>query len=340
MGVIVDYAIKKFNTKHKESYDKREFAALTKAIAEEQPVTAPEDTDRKWFKKIRSLYYNFEIYNPQTGRMEHRNLARYITPELEVSARNYEVEQEGTEEKKVIDIESTILAPAAQAMKDKNDRISGNIANNTINPSLVAPARALMRDSLNQSTFLNTVDNFRITSLYDNTWNPDSPQPVEIPNDHAEWSDDLQRYWQRVEGYREIAKNNMEYKFAVNDATISYKNRHEAEISENAGYDLYVKMLAEPTNRARKVEFIDTLSKEQALTLYVACINSGRIPTGKVPTDLSQIDSLTSIPEAAKQAFKQRMRQPQSQQQTGRSQRQTQGYSARQMLSMRQYSGR
>ena len=315
MGLIVDYAVKKFNAAHKESYDNGQFIENTKILAGMQPVTAPEDIDGAWFKKIRSMYYNFEIYNPQTGRMEHRNLAQYIKPEWEVSAENYVIkaEENSNEADRTVDIVGTIINPAKDALQEKINNISDDASQGKINTSLVGMARALMRDSVNQSAFLNEIDNFRIASLYDNSdnYDPNLPPQPEIPNDHADWSDDLQRYWQQVDGYHEIAKNNLEYKFTVNNATISYKNRHEAEISDNAGYDLYVKMLAEPTNKARKVEFMDTLSEEQALTLYVACINSGRVPTGKVPTDLSKIERMSSIPEAAKQTFRQRMSQSQ-----------------------------
>lgn len=344
MNAIVDSAIKKFNAAHKESYDNGQFVENTRDMAKQQPVTAPEDTDRAWFKKIRSMYYNFEIYNPQTGRMEHRNLAQYIKPELEVSAENYVIEAENgsNEADRTVDIVGTISNPAKDALQEKINNISDDASQGKINTSLVGMARALMRDSVNQSAFLNEIDNFRIASLYDNSdnYDPNLPPQPEIPSDHADWSDDLQRYWQQVDGYHEIAKNNLEYKFAVNNATISYKNRHEAEISDNAGYDLYVKMLAEPTNKARKVEFMDTLSEEQALTLYVACINSGRVPTGKVPTDLSKIERMSSIPEAAKQTFRQRMSQSQPQHQANRTQNSRQNFSAQQLRAIRQYSGR
>ncbi len=344
MNAIVDYAIKKFNAAHKESYDNGQFVENTRDMAKQQPVTAPEDTDRAWFKKIRSMYYNFEIYNPQTGRMEHRNLVQYIKPELEVSAENYVIEAENgsNEADRTVDIVGTIINPAKDALQEKINNISDDAAQGKINTSLVGMARALMRDSVNQSAFLNEIDNFRIASLYDNSdnYDPNLPPQPEIPSDHADWSDDLQRYWQQVDGYHEIAKNNLEYRFAVNNTTISYKNRHEAEISDNAGYDLYVKMLAEPTNKARKVEFMDTLSEEQALTLYVACINSGRVPTGKVPTDLSKIERMSSIPEAAKQTFRQRMSQSQPQHQANRTQNSRQNFSAQQLRAIRQYSGR
>ncbi|MBR1840539.1 MAG: hypothetical protein IJ778_00225 [Alphaproteobacteria bacterium] len=344
MNAIVDSAIKKFNAAHKESYDNGQFVENTRDMAKQQPVTAPEDTDRAWFKKIRSMYYNFEIYNPQTGRMEHRNLAQYIKPELEVSAENYVIEAENgsNEADRTVDIVGTIINPAKDALQEKINNISDDAAQGKINTSLVGMARALMRDSVNQSAFLNEIDNFRIASLYDNSYNydPNLPPQPEIPSDHADWSDDLQRYWQQVDGYHEIAKNNLEYKFAVNNATISYKNRYEAEISDNAGYDLYVKMLAEPTNKARKVEFMETLTEEQALTLYVACINSGRVPTGKVPTDLSKIERMSSIPEAAKQTFRQRMSQSQPQHQANRTQNSRQNFSAQQLRAIRQYSGR
>ncbi|MCQ2734402.1 MAG: hypothetical protein MJ212_00435, partial [Alphaproteobacteria bacterium] len=114
MGAIVDYTIKKFNITLKGSYDTGQFINNTEEIAKLQPATAPEDTDRSWFKKIRSMYYNFEIYNPQTGQMEHRNLAQYITPELEVKAENYV--DNSNEPGRTIDVVGTIINPAQNAL--------------------------------------------------------------------------------------------------------------------------------------------------------------------------------------------------------------------------------
>ena len=80
-------------------------------------------------------------------------------------------------------------------------------------------------------------------------------------------------------------------------------------------------MLKEPSNRAAPVEFLDTLSREQKLMLYIACVNNGRRMVGKVPTDLSGIERLQGIPEAEMNRFRYRQQssnsgQPSQSQQT------------------------
>jgi hypothetical protein len=62
----------------------RQFLQTTKYYVKNAPLNAQEDTDGTKFKKLRSLFYNYKIYNPTTHRMEDVNLAQYITPDLEV----------------------------------------------------------------------------------------------------------------------------------------------------------------------------------------------------------------------------------------------------------------
>ena len=312
MSAVVNYALTSFDAHHKNSYDANQFAGNTRDLAREQPVTAQPDTDREWFKKIRSLYYNFEIYNPQTGQMEHKNLAQYITPESEVkiNTANDVRRQSPDDELPMIDVSTAIIEPARRIMQEKMDRISGEVGRGQINPEIIEQAKALMRDSVRQTSYIDQVDNFRVSTLYEDdngnqpSQSPES-QPEQIPNDHSEWSDSLQAYWQNVDGYQEVAKNNAEYKFKINGATVKYSAQNKVEVSRNADYDLYDKLLQEPTNKTKPVEFLDTLTQEQALTLYIACINNGRRPVGAVPRDLSGIDRLQGIPESELRKFRQ-----------------------------------
>ena len=61
---------------------------------------------------------------------------------------------------------------------------------------------------------------------------------------------------------------------------------------------------------------MDTLSREQALTLYIACINYGRKPVGAVPTDLSGIENLQGIPPEEMNRFRHRQQNNGSQHQS------------------------
>lgn len=281
----------------------RQFLQNTKNYIKQAPLSEPEDVDGAEFRKLRSLFYNYQIYNPTTRRMESVNLAQYITPDLEVRIDDQ--------------IRSEVIEPQQSRLNDRLREYVAQRTAGTINPALVEPAKALMRGGVYNSTFINEIDNFRISSLYEpeNTSSPTPippstsapiPEPEPIPDDHADWSNNLQTYWQNMDGYQEIAKNNNEYKFKVNDATVRYTSDKDVQISKNADYELYVKLLKEPGTQGSPIEFLDTLSREQALMLYVACINNGRTMTGAVPTDLAGIENLQGISPAEMNKFRYR----------------------------------
>ena len=185
---------------------------------------------------------------------------------------------------------------------------------------------------------MTEIESFRISELFDDNTNSPTPPhtptptPASTPSEHAEWSDGLKQYWQRVEGYNELVKDSNVYMFKINDATVRYTGKKKVELSSNADYALYDKMLKEPSNRSAPIEFLDTLTDRQKLLLYVACVNNGRRMIGQVPTDLSGISHLRGIPEAELNRFRHRQQSmpsspqptPQRQAQPQRQQRQRQ----------------
>ncbi|MBR3676632.1 MAG: hypothetical protein IKN71_05825 [Alphaproteobacteria bacterium] len=312
-----------FETAHRKHYDKSQFKQNLAELIHNAPLTAPLD-DGTEFKKLRSLFYNFQIFNPYSGKMESVNLARYIRPDMEVTL--------GAK------IMEDTIEPQKAALQARLIKFKGELALGRLNPSLIEPAKLLMRNGLQNSAFVNQVDNVRISTLYEPENLPvptpaptpapvstpssaptpaptptptprpsPAPAPAPIPNDKAQWSDGLKNYWKRVDGYKEIAKNNDEYRFKIKEATVRYTKDREIDVSRNADFDLYVKLLNEPSTRNAPIEFLKTLSKEQALTLYIACINYGRRPIGAVPTDLSGIENLQGIPPAELNRFRHRM---------------------------------
>ena len=354
--------IRDFETRHRSYYDNgqediiptaddfdndgdnklRQFLIDTKYWVKKAPLNAPEDTDGSEFRKYRALYYNYQIYNPQTHRMEFVNLAQYITPGLEVAI-SPEIQRE-------------IIEPQKARLQQRLSQFESDKAHGLIDVNLIDAAKRLMRDSISNREFVTDVDNIRISTLYesDNTNTP-STQPAEptqpetetppsrpsVPDDRADWSDGLKNYWSRVEGYSEVAKNNEEYKFKINDATVRYTSNKQVEVSRNADFDLYMKLLKEPSSRSAPVEFLDTLSQNQKLMLYIACVNSGRRMKGAVPTDLSGIEHLEGIPAEEMNRFRHRMetRSEQPPHEQHRSQRQATPLTQKAML-QRQNRGR
>lgn len=293
-----------FEKSHRKNYDKSQFNQNLAEFIRNAPLIAPED-DGTEFKKLRSLFYNYQIFNPYSCKMESVNLALYIRPDMEVSISD--------------EIQHHTIEPQKATLQARLIKFRSEMALGKLNPSLIEPAKFLMRNGLQSSAFVNQIDNVRISTLYEPENIPapvSTPAPAQvplsIPNDKAQWSDGLKNYWQRIDGYAEIAKNNDEYRFKVKEATVRYTKDREIGVSRNADFDLYVKLLNEPSTRNSPIEFLKTLSKEQALTLYVACINYGRRPIGAVPTDLSGIENLPGIPAAELNRFKHRMQNTQS----------------------------
>ena len=298
LPLLTEKMLEQFNTKHKKYYDEKQFANNVMNLAERAPLSAQRDIDGKTFNKLRSLYYNYMIYNPLTGKEESTGLAKYITPDLEV-----EISDE---------VRRNIIDPAEQKLRNRLAEFNRRKSRGEINTALVAPAKALMRGGVNYSSFINEVDGLNIGRLLDEEEKPqstpvngNSPTP-KAPNNNASWSDDLKQYWSKVDGYFEIEKNNHEYTFKIREAQISYSDKNHVNVSSNADFELYVKLLKEPSTKNNVIEFAPTLSKEQALLLYIACTNYGHKMSGKVPTDLSGIDNLQGIPPEEMNKFNHR----------------------------------
>lgn len=273
-----------FNVNKKEEYA-NQFNGNVTATTAKLSLSAEPDSDRREYKRIRSLFYRYEVYNPQTRRMEYKDLSSFVDEVcIDEQAR------------------SNIIQPNEETLRQRMDSHNEGVNNGSINPVLFEVAKKIMRENIVGSSFINQVDDLQIATLYDD--GHVTPSETQVPDDRAGWSDELKSYWSGVDGYQEVAKNNNEYKFKVNNATICYENTKKVRVSSNASYDLYVKLLHEPTNANKPVEFLDSLTHEQALTLYVACINSGRQVRGHVPTDLSGIENIQGIPPAALNRFR------------------------------------
>ena len=309
---LVAEKIADFESRHRSYYDygqeglspildedgdntNRQFLINTKQRINEAPLNVPEDVDGSEFRKLRSLYYNYKIYNPTTHHTESVNLSRYITPDFEVVISP--------------EIQRNVIDMQKRRLEQRMAKFASDKARGLIDVSLIAEAKRLMRDNAANHAFVTEIDNFRISSLYDGEDLPPPPfaPSPSVPNNNAYWSDDLQRYWQQVEGYSEVAKNNEEFRFKIKDATVRYTNKKQVDISGNADYLVYDKMLKEPSNRSAPIEFLDTLSQKQKLLLYIACVNNGRRMKGAVPTDLSGIARLNGVPEAEMNKFRHRL---------------------------------
>lgn len=302
LPVLTEKMLEQFNKRHKKYYDEKQFANNVMNMAERAPLSAQKDTDEQTFRKLRSLYYHYMLYNPETGKEEIVNLAKYITPDLEV-----EISDE---------VRRDIIAPAEQKLNNRTDAYIRMKRMGEINVALVAPAKELMRGTVSCSTFINEVDGLNIGRLLDEeekpqpiVANPTSPTP-KAPDNTSSWNDELQKYWSKVDGYAEITKNNSEYSFKIKETEIRYSDKNHVDVSSNAKFEIYVKMLKAPGNKNNVIEFSPTLSKEQALMLYIACTNYGHRMSGRVPTDLSGIAKLKGIPPEELNKFNHRSGQP------------------------------
>lgn len=282
-----------FAQEHRASYDRGQFVRNMTSLVDKLPLSAAEDANREEFRKIRSLYYRMQLYNPATGRMEEKNFASEIAPDMEV-----QITQDNYD---------NIINPAQASLRRRLAEYNRSLTRGEINPRLVEEAKRLMRDTARTPRFINQVDDLEISDLFqDAPQQPQTPQQPQIPNDRADWSDELQQYWQQQQGYQELAKNNLEYAFKVKEDTVRYTAVNKVQLNSDAQYETYRKLLNEPKNKNKPVKFKENLTEEQALKLYVACVVAGRRMTGAVPQDLSGINRLRDIPAADMQQFRQR----------------------------------
>ena len=281
----VNMEMESFETSHRAQYVENQFKNNLEYAVDNMPMSVKEETDHKVFEKIQRLYYVYKIYNPDTGRMETKNLFDCIDDEhqVNISADEY----------------TDIIKPC-------NDRLTKRLVDfqaaahaDDYDLSLVGVARQVLNDEMHQPRFVGTDEALGVATL-----DLENQPQQNVPDDQADWSNDLQQYWSQFAGYREVAKNNDVYSFAINNDQVSYSSTHDVAISRGSQYETYKRLMAEPSNRGRAVNFAKTLSEEQALRLYVACVLSGNKPIGEIPTDFSRLDTLNDIPADELQKFK------------------------------------
>lgn len=280
---LIDTAFKSFAKNHRNEYDSLQFVNNMKLEMQRIPMSAEYDANREEFFKRRSLYYRYQLYNPQSGNYEYKNFTPFIN-----SSREVYLSQDNI---------TNIIEPCRQIVTRRLAEFNRDKSRGEINPMLVEEAKALMRDNLHKSRLINNINGIEVSDLADDNRQPVS-QPAQQPRNPTVWSRGLEAYWSKFEGYKEIANTEREYSFSIKEGTIKYTEQSKVQVSKDAQYDAYVKLLQEPSNKSKPIIFKDTLTEEQALKLYVACVNSNRIMKGAVPRDLKKLSSLRDIPAA------------------------------------------
>lgn len=280
---LIDTAFKSFAKNHRNEYDSLQFVNNMKLEMQRIPMSAEYDANREEFFKRRSLYYRYQLYNPQSGNYEYKNFTPFIN-----SSREVYLSQDNI---------TNIIEPCRQIVTRRLAEFNRDKSRGEIKPMLVEEAKALMRDNLHKSRLINNINGIEVSDLADDNRQPVS-QPAQQPRNPTVWSRGLEAYWSKFEGYKEIANTEREYSFSIKEGTIKYTEQSKVQVSKDAQYDAYVKLLQEPSNKSKPIIFKDTLTEEQALKLYVACVNSNRIMKGAVPRDLKKLSSLRDIPAA------------------------------------------
>lgn len=280
---LLDSAFASFEKNHRRSYDKKQFLRNMKLEIQLVPLSAAEDTDRTEFFKRRSLLYRFQLYNPQTGAYEVKNLTPLIdkSQEVELTPENI----------------SNIIEPCRHDLSRRLAEFNRDKSRGLVNPDLVDEAKALMRGNLHKNRLINNINGMEISELAEAEKQPAGPQrPNAAPQKPCSWNKELKKYWSKLDGYKEIVDTEQEYSFSVKQNKIRYTAKDKVQVAKDAEYDMYVKLLQEPSNKNKPVIFKDTLTKEQALKLYVACVNNNRQMKGAVPKDFSALQKLRDIP--------------------------------------------
>ena len=293
MDKIVNWSLEHFDEVKREFYDKNQFNDTTKIHLLSQPFDLPEDVSGEQFRLMRSAYYSIAVYNPATGRTETRSLSHYIKPENEVQITAENI--------------ADIIEPAKQKYESKKQDFITDSNTAGVDANLLDEARAAMRHSLRAPHVISEAQTINVADLVEGKPLADEHNPTpspHIPDDKADWSDDLQKYWSKFEGYKETAKNNAEYSFKIKNQAVKYTSQNQVTMGKTCHYEMYKRLVEEPSSAKKTVRFENTLSEEQALMLYVACVNSGRKMRGDIPTDLSKIETMVTIPQAERDKFK------------------------------------
>lgn len=270
----IDASLEFFKAQKQAKYDRDQFGQV---IADKIRQTVPnllEDAGdlSPTFKQIRKQYYHFAVYNPDTGKYEQKYLDEFIDDAHEVEPNVMLVQKAKND---------------YEARKNEYDTDKADT-----NEVLIEEARKFMRRQ-NHGSAVVSADNTYIESL-DADWIVRHG----IPNDMAGWSDDLQKYYRRQDGYFELAKNNLEYAFKLGDDVVRYTDPKNVSIANDSSFDTYMKVVNAPVARGSAINFRPNLNEEQKLMLFAACVASGRKMKGNIPTDLSGLDKLQGIDAA------------------------------------------
>lgn len=281
---LIKCSFKHFEKYHRKSYDKGQFQKNMLIDMQKVPLSLDEDVDRKEFLLNRSLFYRFKLYNPQTRAYEEKNFSSYIKPEDEVKIND--------------NVRRRIIEPCSQKLLTRMAEYKSKVNSGEINPNLVDEAKAIMRDNMHKPRFIQKIDDVELSRLVeDNTYQP-SQKPEQTVEKPAAWSKELKKYWSQFEGYQKISDNENEYMFSIKNSKVKYTAKNKIQLNNDAEYETYVRLLNEPSNKNKPVFFKDTLTKEQALKLYVACVAHKRQMKGNLPTDFSSLKNLKDIPAA------------------------------------------
>lgn len=251
------------------------------------PMNLPKETEDlgETYQKIRKLYYHFALYNPNTGKYEQKYLDEYIHPSLE----------EFSEYAK-----DKLIPDAAKRLRQRENEYNAAIHAGA-DADLIEQARKLMRKRKASMQYLYP-ENMYIESL-----DADYIARNGISCANSGWSNHLQSYYQRQANYTEIAKNDEEYVFKLGNDIVRYTDKTTLSVSKDSQFATYMQVLAEPSNKNTTINFMPSLTKEQALMLYAACVASGRKMKGNVPTELHGLDRLQGIPPRTMDLINQRL---------------------------------
>ncbi len=285
---LIRCSFEHFEKYHRKDYDKGQFRKNMLIDMKKVPLSLKKDTDRKEFLLNRSLFYRFRLYNPQTKSFEEKNLSSYIKPEYEVKIDN--------------NVRKEIIVPCSQKLSSRMAEYQAKVKSGDINPELVQKAKAMMRANMHKPQFIQKIDGFELSLLVDDKLTGDTVKPSQYPEQTTEkpavWSKNLKKYWTQFDGYQKLTDNENEYMFSIKNSKVKYTAQNKVQLSNDAEYEMYVRLLNEPSNKNKPIVFKDTLTKEQALKLYVACVVYKRKMKGNLPKDFSTIKKLKDIPTA------------------------------------------
>lgn len=99
-ALLINSCIKDWNKNNTSEYNKLQFEGLCTHQAQNY-TSRPDDVNHEEYNRQLSLFYSFDVYNPQTGKTETKDLSKLITVDVDINEEGREIIEKSKERRKI-----------------------------------------------------------------------------------------------------------------------------------------------------------------------------------------------------------------------------------------------